>query len=90
MLEDLVFFTVLSKSGGTVTVKSGHNAPHQQEVPPGVTAFSVPMGVGKQVFALRATGQRVEGVSTVDISDKCWVSPLPRAYHHRQCVEADR
>ena len=77
MVEDSVFVTVLSKSGGTVTVKSGSNTPYQQDVPSGVTAFSVPMGVGKQVFSFDSAGRQVQGTSTVDISDKCWVSFLP-------------
>jgi hypothetical protein len=74
MLDDSVFVTVLSTSGGTVTVKSGSHAAHQQQVSPGVTAFSVPMGVGKQVFSFEAAGQHAEDTSTVDISDQCWVS----------------
>lgn len=86
MLDDSVFVTVLSKSGGVVAIKSGSNEVHRQEVPAGVTAFAVPMGVGKQVFAFEAAGRTAQNTSTVDISDQCWVStpfptlPSPSAY----------
>lgn len=69
-----MFITVLSKSGGTVSFQSGGNAVFTRTVEPGVTAFSVPMGVGKQRVALQAAGRTVEATSDVDISDQCWVS----------------
>lgn len=75
MLDDSVFVTVLSQSGGTVTVTSGNNAPSVHQVPPGSHAFSVPMGVGKQNFKFVSNrGGSKEGTSTVPISDQCWVS----------------
>jgi glucan endo-1,3-alpha-glucosidase len=79
MLDDSVFVTVLSRHGGTVTVTSGNNAPSTHHVPAGSHAFSVPMGVGKQVFKFQAKdGPTKEGTSTVDISDQCWVSHAGR------------
>ncbi|WWD18650.1 hypothetical protein CI109_103103 [Kwoniella shandongensis] len=72
-VSDTIFVAVMTKSGGTVTVTSGSNAPVTQDVAAGVQMVEVPMGVGKQQFELKSTGGGSgSGSSTVDISSDCW------------------
>lgn len=75
MVDDVVFVAASSTQGGTVTVKSGNQAVFTQDVEPGVQMVRAPMGVGEQTFEFTTkAGLQASGKSTVDISDKCWVS----------------
>jgi len=77
MLEDVVFVATMTRSGGSVTVTSGSNPPHTQNVDAGVQIFQVPMGVGPQSFSLKSiNGGSGSGTSSVPISSSCWVSVL--------------
>ncbi|WRT67952.1 uncharacterized protein IL334_004926 [Kwoniella shivajii] len=72
-VADTVFVTTMTKLGGTVKITSGSNAPVFKIVKPGVQSIEIPMGVGEQKFEfLTLTSGWKKGVSTVDISDKCW------------------
>lgn len=72
-MADSVFVVSLLQSPGTVIVTSGDNTqPHTFDAPAGARAFSVPMGVGAQTFALQRNGQVVmEDTSMKDIVDEC-------------------
>ncbi|KAF3904064.1 hypothetical protein ABW20_dc0109196 [Dactylellina cionopaga] len=70
-MEDAVFAVALLKSPGTVIVNSGSNQ-RVFNAPAGASAFSVPMGVGKQSFILARNNQVVySGTSPKDIVDIC-------------------
>jgi hypothetical protein len=77
LLADAVFAVTLLKSAGTLTVTSGGNT-QTFSAPAGAAAFQVPMGLGRQSFALSRNGQNVlAGVSLRDISNVC-----PCGRHH--------
>ncbi|KAG7445794.1 uncharacterized protein BT62DRAFT_896188 [Guyanagaster necrorhizus] len=57
-LSDSVFVVSLLKSPGTVTVNSG-GTHYSYDAPAGAAAFSVPMGIGAQAFALSRNGSIV-------------------------------
>lgn len=74
-LEDSVFVTAMTISGGTVTVTSGSNAAVTTTVGAGVQIFQVPMGVGTQSFSFQTnSGGSGSGSGNVSISADCWVS----------------
>jgi glucan endo-1,3-alpha-glucosidase len=75
MLDDSVFVATMTKSGGSVTITSGGNAPYTQNVEAGVQVFQIPMGVGSQSFSIQSnSGGSGSGTSSVPISASCWVS----------------
>ncbi|OOF96081.1 glycoside hydrolase family 71 protein [Aspergillus carbonarius ITEM 5010] len=57
-MKDEVFVVSLLKSPGTIQVASGPNS-QKFEAPAGANAFTVPMGVGQQKFALVRDGKTV-------------------------------
>ncbi|GFZ45004.1 glucan endo-1,3-alpha-glucosidase [Saitozyma sp. JCM 24511] len=72
-LEDSVFVTAMTISGGTVTVTSGSNAAVTTTVDAGVQIFQVPMGVGTQSFSFQTnSGGSGSGSGNVSISADCW------------------
>lgn len=71
-VEDSVFVVALLKSAGTVTITSGSNQAKQYSAQAGPNAFSVPLGAGKQSFALTRGGSTVlSGDSLKEVSDQC-------------------
>ena len=63
-MADEVFIVSLLESPGTVDVTSGDN--HQTfDAPAGITAFSVPMGVGAQTFGLSRDGAMVMSATSL-------------------------
>jgi hypothetical protein len=70
-MSDSVFVVTLLKSPAFLTITSGGNS-RVFEAPAGATAFTVPMNVGQQSFAISRFGRTVlAGVSLRDISDVC-------------------
>ncbi|PYI30588.1 alpha-1,3-glucanase/mutanase [Aspergillus indologenus CBS 114.80] len=70
-MEDAVYVVALLKSPATVQVASGPNS-RSFSAPAGASAFTVPMGVGPQRFALLRNGQTVmSDTSLKDIVDSC-------------------
>lgn len=70
-MEDEVFVVALLKSPAQVLVQSGDQTQSIQ-APAGISAHSVPMGVGQQKFAVTRNGQTVlSGTSLKDIVDTC-------------------
>jgi hypothetical protein len=70
-MADLVYIVTLLKSPGVLTVNSGGNTQYFN-APAGAASFSVPMGVGRQSFAVARDGQNVlAGVSLRDVSNVC-------------------
>ncbi|KAL1884650.1 Protein memo1 [Paecilomyces lecythidis] len=70
-LEDAVFVVSLLTEPATIKVQSGNNT-QTFSAEAGASAFSVPMGVGKQVFSVTRNGQSVlSGTSLKDIVDTC-------------------
>ncbi|PWY91192.1 alpha-1,3-glucanase/mutanase [Aspergillus heteromorphus CBS 117.55] len=57
-MQDVVFVVALLKTPGTIQVSSGSNS-QKFEAPAGPSAFTVPMGLGQQKFALLRNGQTV-------------------------------
>jgi hypothetical protein len=81
-MSDSVFVVTLLKSSAQLTVSSGGNT-QTFDAPAGATAFTIPMGVGQQSFALTRHKRNVlTGVSLRDITDVCpcgqCISPLDR------------
>lgn len=70
-LADEVFVVTLLTEPATVKATSG-NQTKTVDAPAGASAFSLPMGVGKQSFAVTRNGQTVlSGTSLKDIVDSC-------------------
>ncbi|GCB17729.1 mutanase Pc12g07500 [Aspergillus awamori] len=70
-LQDAVFVVSLLKSPGTIQVASGQNS-QKFDAPAGASAFTVPMGVGQQKFALVRDGKTVlSDTSLKDIVNTC-------------------
>lgn len=70
-LQDAVFVVSLLKSPGTIQVASGQNS-QKFDAPVGASAFTVPMGVGQQKFALVRDGKTVlSDTSLKDIVNTC-------------------
>lgn len=70
-MTDEVFVVALLKSPAQVLVQSG-NQSQAFQAPAGINAYSVPMGVGQQKFAVTRDGQSVlSGTSLKDIVDAC-------------------
>ncbi|KAJ5988722.1 Alpha-1-3-glucanase/mutanase [Penicillium waksmanii] len=70
-MKDEVFVVSLLKSAAQVHVQSGDQSQTFQ-APAGISAHSVPMGVGKQKFAVTRGGSTVlSGISLKDVSDAC-------------------
>ncbi|KAJ5750450.1 Alpha-1-3-glucanase/mutanase [Penicillium manginii] len=70
-MKDEVFVVSLFKSAAQVHVQSGDQSQTFQ-APAGISAHSVPMGVGKQKFAVTRDGNTVlSGTSLKDVSDTC-------------------
>ncbi|BEI83295.1 hypothetical protein CcaverHIS002_0311630 [Cutaneotrichosporon cavernicola] len=82
LVKDSVFVAAMTKSGGTLKVTSGGNAPVSLEAKGGVDVFEVPMGVGEQSFELTTTGGSASGKSNLTISDQCWESRLGKVYNY--------
>ena len=71
-MADAVFVVTLLTAPGDVTVVSGGNTQTFTNVPAGVQAFQVPMGVGQQKFSLSRNGNTVlSGTSLKDIINGC-------------------
>lgn len=74
-LEDTVFVSTMTKSGGIVKVTSGGNQAVVQQVDAGVQMIEVPMGVGEQIFEFTTfQGGYGKTTSNLTISADCWVS----------------
>lgn len=70
-MSDSVFVVSLLKSAGQVTVSSGSNS-QTFNAPAGASAWTVPMGVGPQKFALQRSGSTVMSATSLrDVSDVC-------------------
>lgn len=70
-MQDEVFVVSLLKSAAQVHVQSGDQS-RSFHAPAGVSSYTVPMGVGKQRFAVTRDGQTVlSGTSLKDIEDSC-------------------
>lgn len=70
-MADAVFVVALLKSPAQVKVQSG-NQSQTFQAPAGISAYSAPMGVGSQRFAVQRDGKPVlEGTSLKDIVDTC-------------------
>jgi hypothetical protein len=70
-MEDSIFVVSLLKSAASLTVQSGDNS-QEIQLSTGISAYSVPMGVGKQKFTLTRGGKMIlSGTSLKDISDTC-------------------
>ncbi|KAJ5641704.1 alpha-1-3-glucanase/mutanase [Penicillium lividum] len=70
-MEDEVFVVALLKAPAEVHVKSG-NKSKTFLAPAGISAWSAPMGVGRQHFAVKRSGKTVlSGTSLKDIVDHC-------------------
>ncbi|KAJ5247702.1 alpha-1-3-glucanase/mutanase [Penicillium chermesinum] len=71
-LADEVFVVALLKSAATVVVQSGSNYQQTFQAPAGISAYSVPMGIGQQKFSVTRGGQTVlSGTSLKEITDTC-------------------
>lgn len=70
-MSDEVFVVSLLKTPARILVQSG-KVSHAFQAPAGISAYSVPMGVGKQKFAVTREGRTVlSGTSLKDIVDTC-------------------
>lgn len=70
-MQDEVFVVSLLTSPGTVEVTSGNNT-QQFEAPAGASAFAVPMGIGRQKFALKRDGKMIlSDTSLKEIVNSC-------------------
>ena len=70
-MTDEVFVVSLLKAPADVEVVSGDQS-KTLKAPAGISAWSVPMGVGKQQFAVKRSGKSLlSGTSLKDIVDKC-------------------
>ncbi len=70
-LADEVFVVSLLTANGTVTVNSG-GTEYSYDAPAGASAFSVPMGLGAQAFALTRDGNAVvNDTSLKEIVSEC-------------------
>lgn len=70
-MQDKVFVVALLKAPAEVQVQSG-NESQTFQAPAGVSAWSAPMGVGQQQFAVTRDGTTVlSGTSLKDIVDEC-------------------
>jgi Glycosyl hydrolase family 71. len=70
-MTDEVFIVALLKSPAQVLVQSG-NKSQAIQAPAGISAHSVPMGVGQQKFVIARDGQTVmSGTSLKDIVSTC-------------------
>lgn len=70
-MEDAVFVVSLLTSPGTIEITSGDNT-ESFNATAGANAFTVPMGLGKQSFALKRDGKTVlEDTSLKEIVDEC-------------------
>lgn len=70
-MTDEVFVVSLLETPARVLVQSG-NQSQAFQAPAGISAYSVPMGVGQQKFAVTREGQTVlSGTSLKDIVDSC-------------------
>lgn len=70
-MTDEVFVVALLKQPARVLVQSGDQS-RDIQAPAGISAHSVPMGVGQQKFAVTRDGQTVlSGTSLRDIVDTC-------------------
>ncbi|KAL2216631.1 putative alpha-1,3-glucanase/mutanase [Thermoascus aurantiacus ATCC 26904] len=70
-MEDNVFVVSLLTSPATIQVQSGSNT-QTFNAPAGASAFSIPMGVGKQSFSATRNGQTIlSGTSLKDIVNTC-------------------
>jgi hypothetical protein len=70
-MTDEVFVVALLKSPARVQVQSGDQS-RAFHAPAGISAHSVPMGVGQQKFAVTRDGQTIlSGTSLKDIVDHC-------------------
>ncbi|KAJ5172019.1 alpha-1-3-glucanase/mutanase [Penicillium capsulatum] len=71
-MEDQVFVVALLKSPAKVVVQSGSESPKTFQAPAGVSAWSAPMGVGKQSFKVtRGESTVLSGTSAKEIEDTC-------------------
>jgi len=70
-MKDEIFVVALLKSPAEVQVQSGDQS-RVIQAPEGISAHSIPMGVGQQKFAVIRNGQTVlSGTSLKDITDTC-------------------
>ncbi|KAB8245731.1 glycoside hydrolase [Aspergillus flavus] len=70
-MQDAVFVVALLKSPAIVAISSGENS-KTFEAQTGASAFTVPMGVGQQKFAITRDGKNImEDTSLKDIVDTC-------------------
>ncbi|CAI7675136.1 unnamed protein product [Penicillium pancosmium] len=70
-MKDEVFVVSLLKTAAEVHVQSGDQS-RAFQAPAGISAHSLPMGVGKQKFAITRNGNTVlSGTSLKEISDSC-------------------
>lgn len=70
-MADEVFVVSLLKSPARVLVQSGDQS-RAFQAPAGISAYSVPMGVGQQKFAVMREGRTIlSGTSLKDIVDTC-------------------
>lgn len=71
-MTDEVFVVSLLKTPARVLVQSGDQSQQAFQAPAGISAYSVPMGVGQQKFAVTREGQTIlSGTSLKDIVDTC-------------------
>lgn len=81
-LEDTVFVSTMTKSGGIVKVTSGGNQAVVQQVDAGVQMIEVPMGVGEQIFEFTTfQGGYGKTTSNLTISADCWNGIYNFNYH---------
>ncbi|KAJ7479505.1 glycosyl hydrolase family 71-domain-containing protein [Mycena latifolia] len=70
-MQDAIFVVTLLKTAGTLTVSSGGNT-QVFNAPVGAAAFSVPMAVGQQSFALARNGVNVLAANSLKaVSNVC-------------------
>lgn len=73
-MADAVFVVSLLKSPANVVVQSGNQAPRTFAAPAGINAFTVPMGLGQQKFAVTRGDNNqtvLSGTSLKEIVDSC-------------------
>ncbi|KAJ5601987.1 glycoside hydrolase [Penicillium lagena] len=73
-MADAVFVVSLLQSPANVVVQSGSQAPVTFAAPAGISAFTVPMGLGAQKFAVTRGGNNqtvLSGTSLKQIVDSC-------------------
>ncbi|KAJ5214988.1 hypothetical protein N7468_010667 [Penicillium chermesinum] len=71
-MADEVFVVALLKSPATVQVQSGNQSQQTFQAPAGASAWTAPMGVGKQQFSVTRGNQTLlSGTSLNDIVDTC-------------------